>query len=175
MAKWHGAAFGDPTDPANPEGILMMAKAWLALGLALGMGSDAAAGEWHAGLGYADSIDGDAGFAAQVAWLTAQQHPWEFSLGAIGGRDIPGGDEDALFVAVSKQLRWRRAFVGAGLALTQVDNDVLSGHGQLLTQAGYDFGPIILSLRHLSNADTGGVNRGETFLLLEWAFNRDGQ
>ena len=57
--------------------------------------------------------------------------------------------------------------VAAGYIGGREDNDVLSGHGQFMTAAGYDFGRMALSLRHLSNGDTKGVNRGETFLLLE--------
>ena len=75
-----------------------------------------------------------------------------------------------VFVAISKRFVLRRWFVSAGIAAIDRDSDVLSGHGQFYTGAGYSTGAWTLSVRHISNGDTGGRNRGETFALLEYRF-----
>ncbi|KGM52614.1 hypothetical protein N800_11390 [Lysobacter daejeonensis GH1-9] len=139
---------------------------WLLLGLCV---TPPAWAQVHLGGGWADSIEGEGAEMASLAWVSAQRHPWEVMAGYIGEREgahVP----DAVFFAVSKRLVWRRWFASGGVAWVSEDNHVLSGHGQFLTGAGYTFGRTSLSLRHLSNADTGGRNRGETFVLLEVGF-----
>jgi hypothetical protein len=74
------------------------------------------------------------------------------------------------WISASKRLTWNKWFVQSGIAYADVDNEVLSNHFQFQTGLGYDFGRFALSLRHLSNANTGGRNRGETFLLLDYGF-----
>lgn len=75
-----------------------------------------------------------------------------------------------MFAAVSKRLAWHGWFVSGGIAVIDRDSDILYGHGQFYTGAGYATGAWTLSLRHISNGDTGGRNRGETFALLEYRF-----
>lgn len=65
---------------------------------------------------------------------------------------------------------WHGWFVSGGTALIDRDSDVLSGHGQFYTGVGHAGPTWALSLRHLSNGDTGGGNLGETFMLLEHRF-----
>ena len=107
-----------------------------------------------------------------VSYLTEGKHPWEFMLGHIFRRSsssavpTPGVD----FVSVSKRLTWRRWFVSGGLAWVSADNEVLSGHGQFHTGAGWRGERWTFSLRHLSNANTEGRNRGETFMLAQFGF-----
>jgi len=72
-----------------------------------------------------------------------------------------------LFLAASKRLTWRGWFVSGGVAVSDYESEVLSGHGQFYTGAGYTAGSWTASLRHLSNGDTGGRNRGETLAILE--------
>lgn len=140
----------------------------LALPLAWCMAPSAHSGV-HAGAGWANRVDGDGAPVVVVSWVGAQRHPWEWMAGHIGERD-EAAVPDALFLAISKRLVWRRWFASGGVAWVSEDNEVLSGHGQFLTAAGYDFGRMTVSLRHLSNASTNGRNRGETFLLLEVGF-----
>lgn len=123
----------------------------------------------HIGGGWADHFEGERTEVASLSWVGAQRHPWEWMAGYIGERK-DAGVPDAMFLALSKRLTWRRGFVSGGVAWASEDNDVLSGHGQFMTAVGYDFGRVTLSLRHLSNGDTNGRNRGETFLLLDVAF-----
>ena len=124
------------------------------------------------GLGPADEIDGEGAWVATVSWLGEARHPWEFMLGVIGSRDMTesGPTDDVAFVSVSKRLTWRGWFAQGGVAWADSDNEVLSNNFQFQTAAGYDFGRVSVSLRHLSNANTGGRNRGETFALVQFAF-----
>lgn len=122
------------------------------------------------GVGVADEVDGKPAGMATLAWLTSHAHPWEMLGGYIAKRrnahhaDVP----DAIFMALSRRLQGEHWFVSAGVAHVDEDNEVLSGHFQFLTGAGYAGEDWSLSLRHLSNASTNGRNRGETFLLLEF-------
>jgi hypothetical protein len=123
------------------------------------------------GVGPVDEIDGQESWLATVAWLTDAEHPWEFIVGYIRERDtIQLRTPDVFWISASKRLTWRKWFTQSGIAYANVDNDVLSKHFQFQTTLGYDFGRVSVSLRHLSNANTGGRNRGETFLLVDYAF-----
>ena len=129
----------------------------------------------HAGLqvgaGLVDEIEGEGSVLATVAWLTEHEHPWEFIAGYFDARNDPAIHTPGTFwISASKRYTWRGWFAQGGIAWADADNEVLSEHFQFQTGAGYDFGRVSLSLRHLSNADTGGRNRGETFLLLDYAF-----
>lgn len=144
----------------------------MALTAALVAGSARAGAELS--LGFADDIDGEAAPIATLAWLSADAHPWETMLGHIGERDGTGlgRTSTVTFAAVGKRLTWRRWFVGSAVALTDTDRDnrVLSGPVQFVTTLGWSHGGWSIMVRHMSNADTTGVNRGETFLLVGYAF-----
>jgi hypothetical protein len=124
---------------------------------------------WGVGLGATEEIEGESTPVLLVSWLGATRHPWEFSAGHLDGRDQIQQNA-TVFVAVSKRLTWRGWFVSGGVAVNDSDGAAISGHGQFYTGAGYTAERWALSLRHLSNADTGGENRGETFVLLEYRF-----
>jgi hypothetical protein len=125
----------------------------------------------HVGAGPVDEIEGEGSWHASVAWLTEQTHPWEFIVGYIDGRDAPAlSTPDVYWVSASKRFTWRGWFAQSGVAWTDSDTEVLSKHFQFQTGIGYDFGRVSISLRHLSNANTGGRNRGENLLLLDYAF-----
>ena len=80
------------------------------------------------------------------------------------------GSAGSRFTAIRSRFTWNGWFAQGGIAWADVDNEVLSRHFQFQTGVGYDFGRVSISLRHLSNANTGGRNRGETFLLLDYGF-----
>ncbi|MBA3486058.1 MAG: acyloxyacyl hydrolase [Lysobacter sp.] len=145
---------------------LVVQIASLALAVTLGMMKPAHAGI-HVGAGTADEHNGDGATAASIAWRGQQRHPWEVMVGHIGQRE-DGNAEETWYLAGSKRFYWRQWFVSGGLAWANVDNDILSGHGQFITGAGRDLGRLSVSLRHLSNASTKGRNRGETLLMLEY-------
>lgn len=75
-----------------------------------------------------------------------------------------------VFVALSKRVVRRGWFISGGVALLDRESDILSGYGQFHTDGGYVTGDWTVSVRHLSNGDTGGRNRGETFVLVEYRF-----
>ncbi|HEY5614226.1 MAG TPA: acyloxyacyl hydrolase [Lysobacter sp.] len=147
--------------------------AWAtALALAMEAPPCRADGRLGVGAGVTDSIDGESTGVLTASWLGAARHPWEISAGYLGRRRdaVDGPAPVTVFVAASKRLVWRGWFVSGGIALIDRDSDILSGHGQFYTGAGYSTGAWTLSLRHISNGDTGGRNRGETFALLEYRF-----
>jgi hypothetical protein len=148
-----------------------MKRLLLAAVLGAALTLDAAQATVHVGAGLVDEIDGEGSAMATVAWLTQDEHPWEFIAGYIASRDEPSIRTPGTFwISASKRFTWRGWFAQGGIAWADVDNEVLSKHFQFQTGAGYDFGRVSLSLRHLSNANTGGRNRGETFLLLDYGF-----
>ena len=143
--------------------------AWV-LAAIFAFGAPAHAGV-QVGVGPVDEIDGQDSWLATVAWLTDAEHPWEFIVGYIRERDtLRLQTPDVFWISASKRLTWRKWFTQSGIAYANVDNDVLSKHFQFQTTLGYDFGRVSVSLRHLSNANTGGRNRGETFMLVDYAF-----
>lgn len=125
----------------------------------------------YVGAGAASEHHGEGATVASIAWRGQQRHPWEVMVGHIGKREDTNA-EDSWYLAGSKRLYWRQWFVSGGLAWVNVDNDILSGHGQFITGAGRDIGRLSVSLRHLSNASTKGRNRGETLLMLEYRFGQ---
>jgi hypothetical protein len=115
----------------------------LSLSILLSIVPLAAHARTEIGIGYVDEIEGEASIIGVLAWLTDERHPWEFGLGHIAERD---GDEladgsrfdtpAATFVSASKRFTFGAGRdEPAGVALVDVDNDVLSGHGQFLTAA----------------------------------------
>lgn len=71
-------------------------------------------------------------------------------------------------MAASRRIAWESWFLSGGVALadTDGDNPVLSGPFQFMTAIGWRGRRWSVSVRHLSNANTRGANRGETFLLV---------
>ncbi|GHA82725.1 acyloxyacyl hydrolase [Cognatilysobacter bugurensis] len=129
--------------------------------------------EWRVGGGIADEIDGRRTGVATLAWSGGAHGQWETMAGFIRERERNGPKPrvpEAAFVAFGRRVRWQQWSASAGVAWVSVDNDVLSGHAQILTGVGYDIGPVRLGLRHMSNASTRGRNRGETFALVELGF-----
>lgn len=148
-----------------------MLRRWVWTGLLASACAAPASAQVHAGLGVADEIDGEMAGALTLSWLGADRHPWELVAGYVQARDRPQGRlPDALFVAAGRRLVWRGWLVSGGIAWVGEDNDVLSGHAQFLTGAGYDFGRVTVIVRHLSNGGFNGRNRGETMVVAEVAF-----
>lgn len=125
----------------------------------------------HAGVAWVNEIDGVPSAAMTLSWETEQTHPWEFLGGVIRTRhDRNLHTPRVLFATASKRFSWNRWFVQGGIAATSSNTDVLSAHWQFATGAGYRQGHFTVSLRHLSNASTGGRNRGETLMLFQYGF-----
>lgn len=130
-----------------------------------------ACAQFSVSAGVARDIDDVGTQVATFAYLSRHEHPWEFTAGHLFERNDPRyHTASTTFVAASRRLTWRRWFVSGGVALTDADNEVLSGPLQFYTGAGYAGEHWTLSLRHLSNADIRGRNRGETFVLLGYGW-----
>lgn len=140
--------------------------------LAAALASAPASATMELAFGLVDEIDGQQTGMATLAHVTADPMPWEFLLGQIRERRKDGRQVSptANFVAVSRQLQWRGWFLNSGVALTdtRTDNEVLSGAFQFFSGGGWRNERVAVSLRHLSNANLRGRNRGETFLLVAW-------
>ena len=133
--------------------------------------SPAAMAGLHFGVGLVDEIEGERSSAATLSWETEQKHPWEFMGGVIRQRQYPAFNTPRVyFASISKRITWHRWFAQGGIAATNSDTDVLSAHWQFQTGIGYRYERLTLSLRHLSNANTSGRNRGENVLLLQYGF-----
>lgn len=133
--------------------------------------SPAALAGFHFGVGPVDEIEGKRSGAAALSWETEHKHPWEFMGGVIRQRQDPAiRTPRVYFASISKRFTLNRWFAQGGITATNSDTDVLSAHWQFQTGIGYRYERFTLSLRHLSNANTGGRNRGENILLLQYGF-----
>jgi hypothetical protein len=127
----------------------------------------------EAGLGFVDEIAGETSQIATLAWQFGPDNHWEALLAFIAERDDlepPGYAESHTFVAISRRRHLRDTgwFLSSGVALSSGDDDdeILSGHFQFLTGGGWQGEHWAITLRHISNANITGRNRGETFLLV---------
>lgn len=125
----------------------------------------------HVGIGPADEIEGVGSKVLTLSWETQATHPWEIMGGLIDARDKPAMRTPRVyFAAVSKRFTWKGWFAQGGIAATNSDTEALSKHWQFMTGIGYRHNTFTVSLRHLSNANTGGRNRGENVLLFQYGF-----
>ena len=139
--------------------------------LVLGAMPEARAGG-EIGVGVTDEISGNHTHAAMLSWMTEERFPWECSIGHVADRDETSDapSPTTTFIAVGRRINWRNWFLSTGIALVDADNEVLSGYGQFITGLGWRGRHLTVNVRHISNAGTTGRNRGETFLLLGYAW-----
>lgn len=125
---------------------------------------------WHLelGLGPVDEIDGVDTRSFAVFLLSEHRHPWELSLGLIGKRDsLRIATPNTRFLAIGRRFTLGRGFfLASALALVDHRSEVLSSRHQFMTGIGWSGKRLTLALRHLSNANTGGRNRGENVFWL---------
>ena len=125
----------------------------------------------HVGVGVVDEIEGVSSKTATLSWETEARHPWEFMAGVIDARDDAAMRTPRVyFASASKRFTWKGWFAQGGIAATNSNTEALSEHWQFMTGIGYRHQRFTVSLRHLSNANTGGRNRGENLLLLQYGF-----
>ncbi len=125
--------------------------------------------------GYVEELDDEAIWTSHVTWLSAHRHPWEITGGYIAGRDdaSPAISPDTLYVSIAKRYVHRSGlFFAGGVALTNTDGDdeALSGTFQFVNGIGWQGERVVIVFRHISNASTGGRNRGENLLTVGWRF-----
>lgn len=126
------------------------------------------------GAGMVDEIDGESSHTFTVSWFPRDGNwPIEVLAGHIAGRDNPAAliTPNVNFVAVSLRRQWSHWFVGFGVAAIDGQSDALSSTHQFVSTGGYRFNErFSLVLRHMSNANTRGANRGENLLTLNVQF-----
>lgn len=128
-------------------------------------------------LGYADEVDGEQAAVGMLSLHLREGRDWpvELLVGHIGERPRRAGDSgnpDEYFVGFTLRRQFGPWFFGGGGVWVpdRSLSEVLSSNGQFMQVLGWQRGPVAVSLRHLSNASTGGRNRGETFLTVGWRF-----
>jgi hypothetical protein len=134
----------------------------------------AEARSWHreGALGPVDEIDGERMGAAMLSWVSDDRHPHELSVGYLQPRAGPGGrmTPRVVFVSATRRFTWRRWFWVNGVALIDGQSEALSSFYQFVNGIGWQGEHVTVSVRHMSNANLRGRNRGENLLLLGWRF-----
>ncbi|MEO6065466.1 MAG: acyloxyacyl hydrolase [Lysobacterales bacterium] len=125
--------------------------------------------------GYVDTIDGQETWTGHVTWLSDHRFPWEITGGYIAARDdfSPKLSPDTFYVSFAKRYVHRSGvFFAGGVVLTNTDSGdrVLSGPFQFVNGIGWQGERIVVTVRHMSNANFTGKNRGENLLTVGWRF-----
>jgi hypothetical protein len=101
--------------------------------------------------------------------------PTEWSLGYLFEQNKnPRGLNDAapiLWFGVSKRLRWKSLFLGFGLAVVDQTNQDISSHVNFKSEAGFQVGPLVGMVQHISNAGLHGMNDGEDMFVVSYRFS----
>lgn len=134
----------------------------------------ASAQHFEIGLGLLDEIDDQGSQVGTLSWFPRDgEWPLELMVGHMRGRDQRPdalGSPSVNFLSFSLQRQWKHWFLGFGVAAIDDQSEVLSSTHQFLSSAGYRWGDFSLVLRHMSNGNTGGRNRGDNLLTLNYAF-----
>lgn len=135
----------------------------------------AGAQHFEIGLGVLDEIDDHGAETATLGWYPRDgEWPLEIMVGHMTSRSPTPttlGSPSVNFVSFSLQRQFTPGwFLGFGVAAIDDQSEVLSSTHQFLSSAGYRFGKFSLVLRHMSNGNTGGRNRGENLLTLNYSF-----
>lgn len=132
------------------------------------------ASAWHfeLGLGPVDEIEGVDTRSVALFALSGDRHPWEISLGLIAKRrSLRIATPPTRFLAIGRRLALGKGFfLASAVALVDHRSEALSSRHQFMTGLGWSGKRIGVTLRHLSNANTGGRNRGENVLWVGYRF-----
>lgn len=129
-------------------------------------------------LGHVDEIDGieSQGFVYSYRFPLERWKRYgleqELLLGGINGRGALGGPEarDVYFVGAGLRMVRGRFFLGSATTLISRESSILSSRYQFVTAIGFTMGRWAFTARHLSNANTGGRNRGENMFTLGYTW-----
>ncbi|HRQ66919.1 MAG TPA: acyloxyacyl hydrolase [Xanthomonadaceae bacterium] len=130
--------------------------------------------QWRmeAAIGPVDEIEGRRMGAAMLSWVSDDRHPHELSIGYLQPRT---GVEvfntpRVVFVSAARRFTWKRWFWVNGVVLIDGQSEALSSFYQFVNGIGWQHDRVTISLRHMSNANTRGRNRGENLLMVGWRF-----
>lgn len=101
--------------------------------------------------------------------------PTEWSLGYLFAQsknsDFKNDDDPVAWFAISKRLRWKALFLGFGLVVVDQTNQDISSHVNFKSEAGFQLGPLVGMLQHMSNAGLHGMNDGEDMFVISYRFS----
>lgn len=101
--------------------------------------------------------------------------PTEWSLGYLWEQSknssYNNNNAPVAWFAVSKRLRWNALFLGFGLAVVDQTNQDISSHVNFKSEAGFQFGPVVGMVQHISNAGLHGWNDGEDMVVVSYRFS----
>jgi hypothetical protein len=96
--------------------------------------------------------------------------PTEWSIGLVFAQDKNppdlNNDEATAWLGVAKRVRWKGLFAGFGVVVVDQTSQRLSSHLNFKTSAGFQFGPLVAQVQHISNGGLEGENDGESFVTL---------
>lgn len=133
----------------------------------------ASAQHFELGLGVLDEIENRTSQVGTLAWFPRDgDWPIEVMYGYMRGREFRDGfgSPSVNFLSVSLQRQWSHFFLGFGVAVVDDQSEVLSSVGQFLSTGGVRFGDFSVALRHMSNGNLNGRNRGDNLLTLNYSF-----
>jgi len=101
--------------------------------------------------------------------------PTEWSLGYLLAQDKNpsdrhNNDAPVTWFGISKRLRWKALFLGFGLVVVDQTNQDISSHVNFKSEAGFQLGPLVGMLQHMSNAGLHGMNDGEDMFVVSYRF-----
>jgi hypothetical protein len=129
--------------------------------------------QWHmeAALGPVDEIDGKRMGAAMLSFVSDDRHPHELSIGYLQPRTGEGFNTPrVVYVSAARRFTLKRWFWVNGVVLVDGQSEALSSFYQFVNGLGWHNDHVTISVRHMSNANLRGRNRGENLLLLAWRF-----
>jgi hypothetical protein len=99
-----------------------------------------------------------------------ERFPTEWSVGLVLAQDKNSSyldnDEAIAWLGVAKRARWKGLFVGVGVVVVDQTSQRISSHLNFKSSAGFELGPLVVQVQHISNAGLKGENDGESFVTL---------
>jgi hypothetical protein len=102
--------------------------------------------------------------------------PIEWSLGYISPAQESNelvwldNDKPTWWIGVSKRAVWNALFLGFGLVAIDQTSQRMSSNLNFKTEGGFQLGPFVAMVQHISNAGLKGSNDGETFFTCNLRF-----
>ena len=99
-----------------------------------------------------------------------ERFPTEWSVGFILEQDKNpsqlDNDKATAWLGVAKRARWKGLFVGFGVVVVDQTSQRMSSHLNFKSSAGFQIGPWVAQVQHISNGGLDGVNDGENIATL---------
>jgi len=117
---------------------------------------------------------------APIAYLSLitqadSRFPTEWNLGYLFPQEkndsIEDNDDSTAWLGIGKRFRWKALILGFGLVAVNRINKRISGHVDFRSLAGFQAGPLVALVQHITNAGLHGDNDGETFATLGFRYS----